>query len=68
MSASTGEWIGCLQTHRLILMAQRLESSFAYPRIGGHVSDNLSGGTSDRGKIAWIHNFPRVKLEWTERI
>ena len=32
----------------------------------GHVSNDLSGVTSDRRKIAWVQNFPRVKLEWTK--
>ena len=49
-------------------MVQLSESSFAYP---GHFhrcqnrrscAYNLSGGTSDRRKIAWVQNFPRVKL------
>ena len=30
------------------------------------MSDDLSGGTSDRRKIAWGQNFLRVKLESTE--
>ena len=54
-------------------MAQRLESSFAYSgqlqvkvKIGGHMSNDLSGGTNDRRKKAWVQIFPRVKLEWTE--
>ena len=48
-------------------MTQRLESSFAYPgqtartwKSGGHVSDKLPEGTSDRRTIAWVGEIFRV--------
>ena len=40
--------------------------NFTYVKIGGHLSDNLSGGTGDTRKTALVLNFPCVKLEWTE--
>ena len=45
-----------------------IQVSLTYVRIGGHVSHNLSWGTSDWRKIALTQNFQRVKMEWTEWI
>ena len=49
-------------------MAQRLESSFAYSgqlhvKIRGHVSNNLSGGTSDQRKNSISREFSARKTE-----
>ena len=45
---------------------KQCESTTTNTTVGVHVSNNLSQGTSDRRKIAWVQNFPPVKLEWTE--
>ena len=54
----------CVQICNTWSMAQRWKSSFAYP--GQFHVWWLFWGTADRRKIAWVQNFPRVKLEWTE--
>ena len=43
-----------------------IEVNFTHVKIGGNVSDNLSGDTSDLRKTVWVHTFVRVKLEWNE--
>ena len=43
-----------------------MQVNLKYVKIGSHVLDDLSGGASDSRIIVWAHNFPRVKLEWTE--
>ena len=45
---------------------QQIQVNFAYVKIGGYVSDNVSGGTTNQRKTAWVQNFLRVKVEGTE--
>ena len=40
-----------------------IQVNFTYVKIEGHVSNDLSGDTSDCTIIAWVQNFPRAKLE-----
>ena len=40
-----------------------IQVNFTYVKVGGHVSNDLSGVTSDRRKIAWVQNFLACKTE-----
>ena len=42
-----------------------IQVNFTYIKIGGHVSNEPSGGTSERKKIMWVH-FSACKTEWTK--